>query len=311
MRLCNLFFGAWVLLCSLTVHSEELRLKNEVVVNSNVVILGDLFEETLPSDISEVIITARPRSGKVLTIKPDYIERYFIDRGYTNYKIIKSSGVKVRSLNQILDKEIITNFITKYIRDRYKNEYGRLKVSVELEKEITVPVGKVEYTVKRISPNKLRESNNIWISLSVAEQYYQTIKVHVRSEYFQLWPFSKVNISKFSRIREKDIQYKVTNSLLFSSLPLNIESNKWRARKTIKANQVILDSSVEKMPLVNVGDMFSGQLQSGLVTISVKLKALEKGFLGNRIRAQRLRSDEVLLVTIKLDKYEKIFGVIE
>lgn len=311
MRLRSLFFVAWVLLRSLTVHSEELRLKNEVVVKSNVLMLGDLFEETLPSDISEVIIAERPRSGKLLTIKPDYIERYFIDRGYTNYKIIKSSGVKVRSLSQILNKETITNFITEYIRNRYKNEYGRLKVSVELEKDIAVPVGKVEYTVKRISPNKLRESNNIWISLSVDEQYYQTIKLHVRSEYFQLWPFAKAKISKFSRIREKDIQYKIANSLLFSSLPLNIESNKWRARKTIKANQVILDNSVEKMPLVNVGEMFSGQLKSGLVTISVKLKALEKGFLDNRVQAQRLNSDEVLLVTIKLDKYEKIFGVIE
>jgi flagella basal body P-ring formation protein FlgA len=99
--------------------------------------------------------------------------------------------------------------------------------------------------------------------------------------------------------------------LAYSSTDLNVESGYWQASKNYKENEAIMISGVEKRPLVKIGDVFQGVLKSGQVTISIKLKALEKGFINNTIKAERSNSNKVLNVRLQLDKFKRIFGVIE
>lgn len=292
-------------------NSEAVFLKESVVVSTSVIKLGDVIDAVLPNKISDVILSNSPRSNKRLIVKREYISKIFSDHGFNEYSIQGSEQVIIRTLSQMIDKNTIVDFVSKYIKSSFEGEEGDLKVSIDLKKGIKVPIGNVEFFIKKMSPKKLKDNNYVWLGISVDDQYYQTLKLTARSEYYQLWPFTRHNISKFEHIGEGDIRYKLVNILKYSSTDLNVESGYWQASKNYKENEAILMSGVEKRPLVESGDLFQGVLKSGPVTINLKLKALERGFVNNTIKAERSNSNKVLNVRLQLDKFKRIFGVIE
>lgn len=300
-----------VLQLSSYANSEEVFLKESVVVSTSVIKLSDVIDAVLPKKISDVILSDSPRSNKRLIVKREYISRIFSDHGLSKYSVQGSEQVIIRTLSQMIDKNTIVDFVSKYIKSSFEGEEGDLKVSIDLKKGIKVPIGSIEFFIKKMSPKKLQDNNYVWLGISVNDQYYQTLKLIIRSEYYQLWPFTRHKISKFKRIDEGDIRYKLVNVLAYSSTDLNVESGYWQASKNYKENEAIMISGVEKRPLVKIGDVFQGVLKSGQVTISIKLKALEKGFINNTIKAERSNSNKVLNVRLQLDKFKRIFGVIE
>ena len=307
------FFVSILLLCNeLSLASlGEISLKKSVFINSSNVSLHQIVEGDLPSEIAGIVLTQAPRIGKSLLIKRGYVQKLLVDHGFDQYGLNGNHAVKVRSLSQIIPKKKIVTFIQEYMINLFGTDEGVLKVSIHIDSKVEVPIGRVYLKIKKVHPEKLKNKNHVWLSISVNNKYYQTVKILVESENQQLWPFAKYEISKSEPINDHKIRYKLVNILSYETDALNVEYGQWQARKLIKENSPILLSLVKKRPLVKRSDIFRGVSMEGKIIINVKIEALEHGYLVDRIEVLRPVSQEKFYVRLKLDKNREVYGVIE
>ncbi|MDP2301412.1 MAG: flagellar basal body P-ring formation chaperone FlgA [Ignavibacteria bacterium] len=111
---------------------------------------------------------------------------------------------------------------------------------------------------------------------------FVTVKLKLFDEVFS----AKRNINKKMILSEEDIEIKLVDvaKIRGTALTENDKPNTFRTKSLIKKGDVIISELLEKIPVIQNGDLISAQVQHGNVMVSIDAIARQEGCVNDVIR---------------------------
>ena len=147
------------------------------------------------------------------------------------------------------------------------------RVSILHDKNIRISNGYAYVPIEVIFKNNVTTKSVATLKISLYQDVYVAIRKIKRGEELSKGDFF---------VMEKNVAQTIG-----APIKLDEQLNNMRASTNIKQDLVLLESMIERKPIVNRGDRVTAYVSVGNVTISFMANAREEGYKGKRIRIVR------------------------
>jgi len=181
---------------------------------------------------------------------------------------------------------------------------GSLELSITgLPREINLPV---EGSKIEIKPGYLRlgQTSTVGVKALVKGKVVRTVWARVRPVMNGSVVVAVSQVKRHQLLRAADL--KVEKTEITSLNGVYTDPNQvigMRARRQLRAGQVLDSRYVEEVPLINRGDKVRIELQRGFVVITALGKALESGGAQESIRIKNMATKKEIVGTVKSAGY--------
>jgi flagella basal body P-ring formation protein FlgA len=302
--LLTLALSAW-LVFSLPAGAQEadpaaLTLKESVMVNDDVVRLGDLFEQ--PLSMGDAPVAQAPLPGQTIVLDNRFlrslIRAYSLDWAPVN----KYQRVLVARQAQKIDPNQVTQQVKDALRDY---------LATDKEVEIAFDVGDTNLVLPtnvpatlavqdiRFDPASQRFAVQLvvpatgpaLINRTVAGSVYETVQLPVLAR----------SIAPGEVIQLPDLDWMAVR---IDRVAANAVSDPKQlvgmtARRPLRANQMLRMSDIAMAPTIHRGSMVTLMVQTENMTLTVQGRALEDAALGQPIRVINTMSNKPLTGVVK------------
>ncbi len=165
-------------------------------------------------------------------------------------------------------------------------------------------------TIKPMSQSKPRGLLSFKVALFNEGQIIKEGQTRVKVAYFEEVLIAADRIGRHKIINSENCISKRMETTSLTSNPLTSENSLaelW-AKRSIKKGQILSSGSVEKIPTILTGQGVSILYKSSILEISAKGKAMESGYVGDKIRIKNDQSKRILTGTIVDGETVKIAG---
>ena len=290
------------------IEQIDIKLKDEVMVSSSVITIGDIAEircseEELKKKISDVIIANSPTPLKIRAIKDSYILNRLKHKKF-NVDKIKLSGSKeviVSITVKEITEEKIYDVAKKYLKKQlsYKSENHEISFKRRI-KSIYAPSNKLHIDVIERRIGMLKGLLHLSVGIYNGQKLYKVVSVPLKIRVFENVVLSNKDISPDDVINEndllierretttsgKDVIYKIEDAI--GKQPKN----------NIKKGDIFKSNMLRDVPLLERGRFVTIKVIKGNIVVTTPGKAMQNGSLNDYIKVLNLSSNEQIVAQI-------------
>ena len=281
------------------VEAPTLTLRDRIMVDSDVVRLSDLFQESL-SD-GDVAVAQAPKAGQTMTLDARFLQQ--VARAYRlNWKpSSKYQKVTIGRMSQRVTASMVRNAIMVAVQERIGAasdldialDGGDLEFDLPTDVENSVTVSAINF-----DPN----SNRFAAVLVAPADGPPVIQRNVFGTAYEMAqvPVPRRLISAGEIIAADDLEWQAVQLTRLSGNSLtDAEQLLGRmAKRPLKAGQVLRQSDIAVSPVIRKNDLIRLVVKTGQMTLSVQGKALQDAALGQTVRVVNVNSNRQLSGTV-------------
>ena len=278
---------------------SSLTLRERIMVDDDVVRLGDLFEETL-SD-GDVAVSQAPKPGQTMTLDARFLQQ--VARAYRlEWKpASKYQKIMIGRMSQRVTAPMVRTAIADAVQERIGSasdldvalDGGDLEFDLPTDVENSVVVSAINFdpTSNRFAAILVAPADGPPL---VQRNVFGT--VHEMAQV----PVPTRLISAGEIIAAEDLEWQPVHLARLSGNSLTDAQQLvgHMAKRPLKAGQVLRQSDVAVAPVVKKNDLIRIVVNTGQMTLSVQGKAMQDGALGQTIRVVNVNSNRQLSGTV-------------
>ena len=275
-------------------YAESLTLRDRIMVDDDVVRLGDLFQESL-SD-GDVAVAQSPKAGQTLTLDARFLQQ--VARAYRlSWKPAKYQKVTIGRMSQRVTAPMVRDAIAVAVQERMGSS-NDLDIALDGgDLELDLPTD-VENSVSVSAINFDPHSNRFAAILVAPADGPPVIQRNVFGTVHEMAqiPVPKRLISAGDIIAADDLEWQPVHLTRLSGNSLtDAEQLIGRmAKRPLKAGQILRQSDVAVSPVIRKNDLIRLVVKTGQMTLSVQGKALQDAALGQTVRVVNVNSNRQL-----------------
>ncbi|MBA4098258.1 MAG: flagella basal body P-ring formation protein FlgA [Rhodospirillum sp.] len=279
-------------------YAESLTLRDRIMVDDDVVRLGDLFQESL-SD-GDVAVAQAPKAGQTLTLDARFLQQ--VARAYRlTWKPAKYQKVTIGRMSQRITAPMVRDAIAVAVQERMGSSTD-LDIALDGgDLELDLPTD-VENSVSVSAINFDPHSNRFAAILVAPADGPPVIQRNVFGTVYEMAqiPVPKRLISAGDVIAADDLEWQPVHLTRLSGNSLtDAEQLVGRmAKRPLKAGQILRQSDVAMSPVIRKNDLIRLVVKTGQMTLSVQGKALQDAALGQTVRVVNTNSNRQLTGTV-------------
>ena len=279
-------------------YAESLTLRDRIMVDDDVVRLGDLFQESL-SD-GDVAVAQSPKAGQTLTLDARFLQQ--VARAYRlSWKPAKYQKVTIGRMSQRITAPMVRDAIAVAVQERMGSA-NDLDIALDGgDLELDLPTD-VENSVSVSAINFDPHSNRFAAILVAPADGPPVIQRNVFGTVYEMAqiPVPKRLISAGDIIAADDLEWQPVHLTRLSGNSLtDAEQLIGRmAKRPLKAGQILRQSDVAVSPVIRKNDLIRLVVKTGQMTLSVQGKALQDAALGQTVRVVNVNSNRQLTGTV-------------
>ncbi|WP_119301938.1 flagellar basal body P-ring formation chaperone FlgA [Dongia deserti] len=280
-------------------YSNALTLRERIMVDGDVVRLGDLFQESL-SD-GDVAVAQAPKVGQTLSLDARFLQQ--VARAYRlNWKpSSKYQKITIGRVSQRVTAPMVRDAVAVAVQERIGSssdldivlDGGDLELDLPTDVENSVAVSAINF-----DPN----SNRFAAILVAPADGPPIIQRNVFGTVYEMAqiPVPKRLISAGETIVAEDLEWQAVHLTRLSGNSLtDAEQLIGRmAKRPLKAGQILRQSDVAVSPVIRKNDLIRLVVKTGQMTLSVQGKAMQDAALGQSIRVINVNSNRQLSGTV-------------
>jgi flagella basal body P-ring formation protein FlgA len=278
---------------------DGLTLRGRIMVDDDVVRLGDLFEEQI-SD-GDVAIAKAPKPGQTIDLEPRFLQQMARAYRLPWSPASRYAKVTVGRMSQKVTADMVRAALTESVQQRIGSA-NDLDVAIDGgDIEFDLPTD-VENSVT-VSAINLNPASNRFAAIVVAPA--EGPAVIERTVYGTVYEMAQVPvpnrlISAGEIVAAADLDWKSVQigRLANNSLTDAQQLVGHMAKKPLKAGQVLRVSDVVMAPVVKKNDLVRLVVQTGLMTLSVQGKVMQDAAVGQTVRVVNVTSNRQLSGTV-------------
>jgi flagella basal body P-ring formation protein FlgA len=281
------------------VASDQLTLRDRIMVDDDVVRLGDLFQETL-SD-GDVAVAQAPKPGQSMTLDARFLQQ--VARAYRlDWKpSSKYQKIMIGRMSQRVTAPMVRTAIADAVQARIGSasdldialDGGDLELDLPTDVENSVAVSAINFDPM---------SNRFAAILVAPADGPPVIQRNVFGTAYEMAqvPVPKRLISAGAIIGADDLEWQPVHLARLSGNSLTDAEQLvgHMAKRPLKAGQVLRTSDVAVSPIIHKNDLIRVVVQTGAMTLSVQGKAMQDAALGQTIRVINVNSNRQLSGTV-------------
>jgi flagellar basal body P-ring formation protein FlgA len=278
---------------------STLTLRERIMVDDDVVRLGDLFQETL-SD-GDVAVSQAPKPGQTLTLDARFLQQ--VARAYRlEWKpASKYQKIMIGRMSQRITAPMVRTAIADAVQERIGSG-SDLDVALDGgDLEFDLPTD-VENSVAVSAINFDPISNRFAAILVAPADGPPLIQRNVFGTVHEMAqvPVPTRLISAGEIIAADDLEWQPVHLARLSGNSLTDAQQLvgHMAKRPLKAGQVLRQSDIAVAPVVKKNDLIRVVVNTGQMTLSVQGKAMQDGALGQTIRVVNVNSNRQLSGTV-------------
>jgi len=282
-----------------TVVDQTLTLRDRIMVDDEVVRLGDLFEEAL-SD-GDVAVAQAPKPGQTLTLDSRFLQQ--VARAYRlEWKpSSKYQKIMIGRMSQRVTAPMVRDAIAQAVQGRIGSnadldvalDGGDLELDLPTDVENSVTVSAINYDPM---------SNRFAALLVAPADGPAVVQRNVFGTVYEMAqvPVPKRLISAGAIISADDLEWQPVHLARLSGNSLTDADQLVgrMAKRPLKAGQVLRTSDVAVSPVIHKNDLIRVVVQTGQMTLTVQGKAMQDAALGQTIRVINVNSNRQLSGTV-------------
>jgi flagella basal body P-ring formation protein FlgA len=280
-------------------YAGTLTLRDRIMVDADVVRLGDLFEEPL-SD-GDIAVAQAPKAGQTMTLDARFLQQ--VARAYRlDWKPrSKYQKVVIGRMSQRVTAPMVRDAIAVAVQERIGSSTD-LDVALDGgDLELDLPTD-VDNSVAVSAINFNPDSNRFAAILVAPADGPPIIERTVFGTVYEMAqiPVPKRLISAGETISAEDLEWQpVQLTRLTGNSLTDAEQLIGRvAKRPLKAGQILRQSDVAVSPVIRKNDLVQLVVKTGQMTLSVQGKALQDAALGQTIRVINVNSNRQLSGTV-------------
>lgn len=276
-----------------------LTLRDRIMVDDDVVRLGDLFQEQI-SD-GDVAIAQAPKPGQTMALEARFLQQ--VARAYRlDWKpSSKYQKVMIGRMSQRVTAEMVRVALSQAVQDRIGSA-NDLDVAIDGgDLEFDLPTD-VENSVA-VSAINFNPTSNRFAAILVAPA--DGPPLFQRNVYGTVYEMAQVPvpnrlISAGEVVNAGDIEWQAVQlgRLANNSLTDTQQVIGFMAKRPLKAGQVMRVSDLVMAPAVKKNDLVRVVVQSGQMTLSVQGKVLQDAAIGQTVRVVNVGTNRQLSGTV-------------
>jgi len=280
-------------------EAPGLTLRDRIMVDDDVVRLGDLFEEQI-SD-ADVAIAQAPKAGQTMTLEARFLQQ--VARAYRlDWKpASKFQKITIGRMSQRVTAAMVRDALAQAVQDRVGSA-NDLDVAVDGgDLEFDLPTD-VENSVA-VSAINFNPTSNRFAAILVAPAdgppLFQRNVYGTVHEMAQV-PVPTRLISAGEIVNAEDIEWQAVQlgRLANNSLTDTQQVIGYMAKRPLKAGQVLRVSDLVMAPVVKKNDLVRLVVQSGQMTLSAQGKVLQDAAIGQTVRVMNVTTNRQLSGTV-------------
>lgn len=277
-----------------------LQLKQNIMVDSSVIKLGDLFDRPITG--GDTPIAQAPKPGQTVTLDSRFLRQlvraYHLDIGSDE----TFAHVLVARKSQMIKSDDVTAAIVQAISDR---------TGQSANMDIVFDAGEVQFTLPTNVPATLAiqglnfdPSNNRFLAIlavpATGPTLYTQQVIGTVYEKTQV-PVLKRLVSAGDTIQPDDIDWASSRiDQLSSNTVTDAQQMVGRiAKRPLRPGQVLRASDLINEPTVHKNDLITIAVQTSNMSLTVRGKALEDGAVGQTIHVVNVNTKKQLLGVVK------------
>ena len=279
-------------------YADSLTLRDRIMVDDDVVRLGDLFQESL-SD-GDVAVAQAPKAGQTLTLDGRFLQQ--VARAYRlSWKPSKYQKVTIGRMSQRVTAPMVRYAIAVAVQERMGSSTD-LDIALDGgDLELDLPTD-VENSVSVSAINFDPHSNRFAAILVAPADGPPVIQRNVFGTVYEMAqiPVPKRLISAGDVIAADDLEWQPVHLTRLSGNSLtDAEQLVGRmAKRPLKAGQILRQSDVAMSPVIRNNDLIRLVVKTGQMTLTVQGKALQDAALGQTVRVMNVNSNRQLTGTV-------------
>lgn len=278
---------------------SEHQLKSNILTPSEMVVLGDFFENAGPA--AEVVVISAPKPGESLYVKTSLIE-----------DAAEAGGMEWRSprgISRVLVTRAGTpvplNTIIKAVREEFhrRDPDDSFKIDIKSDKAtLYVPLGADPSVVVEGLDHEIRNSKfTARLYLPGAIPGDQRVKLPGQARIIRELPVLAHRVPVGEVITEDDLQWiemaadRMGQGIIQGAYDIIGQS----PRRTIKPGKPVRFRDVQKPLLVTKGSLIKVIVQTPYMQLSTTGKAMDSGAHGDAIRIQNTTSRQIVQAVVE------------
>lgn len=302
---------SWVHAASLTLTVGE-----EAMVHKAQYTIGDIAEvdaadEKLAQRIRGIVIGQSPRAAEERSIYGKYIITRIKHHGFepSDWTLKIPHRVQISRAFQQIEASEIEGVVKQALQREMPWQSGRARIyEMRGIEAVILPQGHATYDVffprqpDFIGPTAF--SVAVRVDDNIEKRLHGTAYIEVAHDIvFTARPIEKYEVLTEHHIRLKQVK--------FSRLPRRVVTRLEgalgkRAKRSLKANQMLRANQIETRPMIRSGDVVLIIVESGALKVSVMGEALEKGERGGTIRVLNTSSKREVRAIVMDSKTVKV-----
>ena len=289
-------------LCAVTSQSHAMGLKENVVIEGNVITLGDIFYD-LPYSADKVLGPA-PRPGSDMVLNARTLMRVAMALDLPWRPTNSAEQVILRRAATLISVEDIKNQLKHDLESEGYDHNIELDFSSETS-EIVLPEDQpASFDITELDIDKTRnwftatimapsKSNAIYTN-KISGKIHRMIDVPVLRETMRSGTIIGKNDIEYIKMRERELspQMLIDTKVLMGTTP----------RRIIFAGRPITDGDVESPQIVARGDTVTIVLKNGTMMLTASGRSLENGAKGDLVRVTNASSNRTVQGIVTAEK---------
>jgi flagella basal body P-ring formation protein FlgA len=281
-------------------NTEGLSLRSNIMVDDDVVRLGDLFMESL--SVGDTPIAQAPAPGQTLSLDARFLTQ--LARAYRLdwQPDSKFEKVLVGRLSQKLAANTVVDALTAAIRERSANEArmdlvidgGDVEFVLPTNISATVGVQNLQYdpTGQRFAATLIVPADGpTALQRHVSGSIYETIDIPVLNH----------AVGAGTTVQDADLQWVSvrTDRLIGNVITDANQMVGMTTKRPLRTGQMLRGSDLVMTPAVRKNSLVTLALQSGQMNLTVTGKAMEDAAIGQSIRVVNINSKKELMGIVR------------
>lgn len=272
-------------------------LKPIAVVESNVLTLGDIFDDLRYN--ADYVLGRAPAPGQDMTLNARTLQRIAVAMDL-KWRPASGDQITVRRAATIIAPDYIENLVRNGLVDQGINGEFNMDITGGAH-QIVLPHGMAQ--TAEISSIKFDPRRDVFEAIIAApskDKPIRRINITGRVERLVDLPILKTSLRHGDIIHENDIDWiRVPAKNIQSNALLNAKDIAGLTpRRMVLAGKPLTQTDLEKPRLVNRGEMITLFLNDGALSLTTKAKALQSGAKGDIIKITNLSSNKTLTAMV-------------
>jgi flagella basal body P-ring formation protein FlgA len=275
----------------------NMTLKNEAKIPGPAVRVGDVVEYCENEHLGGLKLFASPAWGQSRSVGREEIQKRIA--GITRQKVYLTGSEKIMLYRPGGDRSHeLRQLVETEVGARVKGIKGLTFELLFPDRPVPLPWGKLE--VRCIPPDRFSGGRVVRCQVLVDGKNVKNMSVTCRFTRLLSVPVATRRLTRGDTLRTTDVEWedRTYSSRVPEIISIAALNNGYRVKRVIRPGDIVTNNAVEPQPMVRVGQIIDLVIKRPAVRVTTKARALQTGWVGSRIRLQKLSDNSYVYARV-------------